>query len=335
MFTRVWFSVLCVLAAVVVFGQAPAKPKPVEVRPGLEHYLLGNAADVRPMTSYGLLLMGGGTDVDAGFQWLIGKAGGGDVVILRASGTDAYNPYISKLGAVDSVETLIIKSRAAAQEPLVSERLRQAEAIFIAGGDQGNYVKFWRGTPVEAEIERAAQRGVPIGGTSAGLAVLGEFAFGAVNGSVDSKTALANPFHEAVKLERGFLDLPLMQGLLTDSHFVERDRLGRLVTWLARLRQDGWAKTARAIAIDRETALLVEANGRVALRGKNSAYCLAVNTAPELCQTGQPLTYKGIQVYKLSGAATFDLKRWQGAGGLAYTLSAEAGVLQSSAGLLY
>lgn len=335
MLSLIWGSLVWLLAAGGPLAQAPAKPQPVEIRPGLEHYLQGNAADVTPKTSYGVLLMGGGKDVDEAFQWLLAKAGGGDVVILRASGTAAYNPYISKLGKVDSVETLIIKSRAAALEPLVSQRLRQAEAIFIAGGAQSNYIKFWQGTPVEAEVERAAKRGVPIGGTSAGLAVLGEFAFGAINGSVDSQTALGNPFHAEVKLERGFLDLPGMQGLITDSHFVERDRLGRLVTWLARLKQDGWVHEARGLAIDRETALLVEADGRVALRGRNTAYCLSVKTAPELCQAGQPLTFKGINVYKLSGAASFDLRRWRGQGGVAYTLSAEAGTLHSSAGQLY
>src|SRR5690242_4405470 len=52
-------------------------------------------------------LVGGGYDVGEAFRWMIARAGvkqasGGRFVILRATGTDAYNPYIySRLGQVD------------------------------------------------------------------------------------------------------------------------------------------------------------------------------------------------------------------------------------------
>ena len=42
-----------------------------------------------------------------------------------------------------------------------------AEALFIAGGDQSNYVNNWKGTPIEDAIHELVQRGVPIAGTSA------------------------------------------------------------------------------------------------------------------------------------------------------------------------
>jgi cyanophycinase len=80
--------------------------------------------------------MGGSTDVDAGFQWMIDKSGGGDFVVIRATGTDAYDPWIySELGGVDSAATIIIKNRAAASDPFVVDKIRNAEALFIAGGD--------------------------------------------------------------------------------------------------------------------------------------------------------------------------------------------------------
>ncbi|MFT3893393.1 MAG: cyanophycinase [Anaerolineales bacterium] len=119
--------------------------------------------------------MGGGTDVDAAFQWMIGKSGGGDFVVIRVTGTDAYNPYIFDLGTVDLVETIIIKNRAAASDSFVVDKIRNAEALFIAGGDQSDYVNLWKGTPVEDAIHYLVTRNVPIGGTSAGLAVMGEF----------------------------------------------------------------------------------------------------------------------------------------------------------------
>ena len=46
-----------------------------------------------------LVLVGGGTDVDASFRWMIDRAGirpgtGGRIVVIRASGEDGYNEYL-------------------------------------------------------------------------------------------------------------------------------------------------------------------------------------------------------------------------------------------------
>ena len=105
--------------------------------------------------------------------------GGGDFVVLRASGDDEYNDYIYKLCHCDSVETLVVDSREAAADPFVVKTVRNAEALFIAGGDQGNYVRFWKGTPLQDAINFVVAKPAPIGGTSAGMAVAGEFVYSA------------------------------------------------------------------------------------------------------------------------------------------------------------
>jgi cyanophycinase len=274
--------------------------------------------------------MGGGTDVDAAFVWMINKSGGGDFVVIRATGTDAYNPYIFELGTVDSVETVIIKSRAAASDPFVVDKIRNAEALFIAGGDQFNYVSYWKGTPVEDAIHYLVTRNVPIGGTSAGLAVMGQFLFSAANGTIDSPAALGNPYNNKVALDRDFLVLPNMGGIITDSHFVTRDRMGRLVTFLARIVKDGWAGSAKGIGIDEMTAIAVEANGTATVLGSGAAYFLRTPGAPEVCQAKKALTYRNLSVYRVSGSATFNFSTWTGNGGTAYTLTAENGVLTST-----
>jgi cyanophycinase len=295
-----------------------------------QYHLSGNGEDVKTETSGGSALVGGGTDVEAAFQWMIKKSGGGDFVVIRASGSDAYNPYIKKLGKLDSVETLIIKSRKAASEQFVIDKIRNAEALFIAGGDQGNYINFWKGTPMAEAIQSLVEKKVPIGGTSAGLAVLGEFLFPALFDTITSKEALENPFSQRLVLDKHFLKLPNLQGIITDSHFVERDRMGRFVAFLARLKNDDWVKEAKGIAIDRETAVLVETDGTVTLAGKNAAYFLRVSNKPEVCAPNRPLTYRDISVYKISGTATFNLANWRGNSGIAYSLSAEKGFLVST-----
>ena len=64
-------------------------------------------------------------------------------------------------------------------------------------------------------------------------------------------------------------------------------------------------------------------------------YFLQTPGAPEVCQPNTPLTYRNISVYRIGPGGRFDIPKWRGAGGLAYTLSAEAGVLFSSRGEIY
>jgi cyanophycinase len=299
-----------------------------------EYYVTGDLNDVTTPTSAGLLLAGGGTDVDAAMKWMITKSGGGDFVVIRCTGTDAYDPWIyTDLGGVNSCETIIIKSSEACYDSFVIDKIRSAEALFIAGGNQWDYVSLWKGTPIEDAIHYVASKPAPVGGTSAGLAVLGEFVFSAENNTIYSDKALLNPYGHHMALACDFLSLPNMEGIITDSHFVARDRMGRLVTFLARIVQDGWATEAKGIGIDEKTALAVEPNGDVTLFGlseSSAAYFLSTPGPPEVCQSKTPLTFLGISVYRMSGTATFNLVTWQGAGVTAYTLSAEEGTLTST-----
>lgn len=297
---------------------------------GYEVHALGSPADAAGTTTPGLVLMGGGGDVDAAFRWMAARAGRGDFLVLRASGTDAYNGYIRDLcPGLGSVTTLIVGSRAGAGRRFVVERVRSAEALFIAGGDQADYVSLWKGTPLEEAIDALAARGVPIGGTSAGLAVLGEWSFGALNGTITSAEALADPFDRRVTLERGFLGMPGMAGIVTDSHFASRDRMGRLFAFLARIASEG-APAAKGIGVDEGTAVVVDGDGRASVLGRGAAYFLRAPGRPEVCRARAPLAFRDVRVYRAHEPASFDLGTWTGSGGTAYAVSAEAGRLESS-----
>jgi cyanophycinase len=305
-------------------------------KPSYQYFSVGSTADVTTTTTAGTVLMGGGLDVDAAFQWMINKSGGGDFVVIRATGTDAYNPYIYGLGTVNSVETLIIPSRTAAADAFVIDKIRGAEALWIAGGDQSDYINFWKGTPVADAINYVANtKHAPVGGTSAGLAVLGQFIYTGASGSVTSSQALANPYHKYVTLDRNFVTIANLGGIITDSHFVTRDRFGRLITFIGRIIKDGWASSARGIGVDEATAVLVESSGSATRVGSGAAYFVSSAGVPLTCVSGSPLTYTGLAVYKMSGAATFNLATWSGAGGTSYTVSANAGALSSSNGSIY
>jgi cyanophycinase len=306
---------------------------PSEAGKKYSYVRVGNQANAYSATSAGVVLTGGGYDVDAAFQWMCGRAGRGDFLILRATGTDAYNPYVQQLcPGLNSVATLVVPGVAAAGEPFVVTAVRDAEAIWIAGGDQSNYVG-WRGTGLQVELNAAIARGVPVGGTSAGMMVLTQFIYSALGSQgITSSQALADPFNRYLTLDRGFAAIPELGGAIGDSHFVTRDRMGRTLAFMARIADAGWSYQPRAIAVDEQTALLIDDRGEVSVVGVGTAYFLSASGPAEVCRPATPLTYTGIDVYRLAAGASFDLVRWNGHGGLAYQVSAIAGVISSTLG---
>jgi cyanophycinase len=299
-------ALLCLLLAVALGVPAQAK---------VTRYLTGNAADVvvplaGPVHDFG----GGGTDVDAGLQWIIDQVRGCtscstkiDVVILRSTGTDGYNDYIYAMNGVDSVETLVITKAADANTAAVETTIKNAEVVFFAGGDQCDYTTLFKGTKVETAVESVYAKGGGVGGTSAGLAIQGDFTYNACVGSVTSSQALANPYHRYVTFTYDFFHWNNLQNTITDDHFVTRDRMGRTLAFLARQIKDGKATAPLAIAADEVTSIEVSRTGLATVVGTGTAYFILADHAPETCVAGSPLTYSNYKIWKVPPGGTFNL----------------------------
>jgi cyanophycinase len=286
---------------------------------------VGNSHDVTTQTRGGFALMGGGDDLDIAFRWMCDLSGGGDFLVLRATGSDDYNDYVRKLCKVNSVATLVIPDRQAAQNPIVASRIRQAEALFIAGGDQSNYIKYWQGTPVTEAVQELIARGVPVGGTSAGEAVLGEYVFSAMNDSVESEETLKDPFNKRVTIARGFLKIPHVENTILDQHFIAREREGRLLGFMARIATDNKLREVRGIGVDEKSAVLMLPIGIVEVVGRtHGAYFYRATSQPS---SRKPLTWEGIEIYHAPPGAKFDLNRWIGVDGESYSLDVEDGAI--------
>jgi cyanophycinase len=282
------------------------------------YFRVGSNANIKAHPQAGYALMGGGTDQDDPFRWLCDRADGGDFLILRATGTDAYNPYIRGLCQLNSVATLIIPDRQSAQDAFVAAAIANAAAIFIAGGDQANYIRNWAGSPVESALRNAVQRGVPVGGTSAGLAVLGQFIYSAENDQPDgpdlsSAVALSNPFAPQVVIAPDLLGIPVLRGIVTDSHFDTRQREGRLLVFMARVLESNRAGHIRAVGVDEKTALLVDLNGDAHVVGQGEVDFLEASVKPAICRPGLPLTFGPIQEIAVRTGGRFNLQAWSGA----------------------
>jgi beta-aspartyl-peptidase (threonine type) len=257
-----------------------------------------------------MMLMGGGGWSHDAWHWFIAKAGGGHIVVLRASGGgDAGEEIFEDIGGAVSVETLVFDDRKAATDPKVLAILKRADGIFIAGGDQSNYVRFWKDTPVAAALNAHVASKRPIGGTSAGLAILGANGYGAMDGgSVDSQTALADPMGPAVTMVGGFLKIPHLTHVVTDTHFNARDRLGRLIAFVAQVRASGDPRTI-GIGVDEKSALCVESDGTAKLYTLNGGYAWLVEPAGAPgAVPGKPLDWGAVKVTGIGADGALDLK---------------------------
>jgi cyanophycinase len=290
---------------------------PPELRegPGFRSWLRGIPDDTRSHRTGGAMLEGGADDVEGAWRWFLERAGHGDVVVLGATPDEGYDEWVRTLGRVRSFQTLQLTDPAAAGDPFVLRSIERADGLFIAGGDQFDYVRVWTGTPIQRAVNGAIEAGVPVGGISAGLTVLGGFVFTAERDTITGAEAVADPYGDRVRLIRGFLSVPGLAATITDSHFSERERLGRLLVFLARTLADGWADEVHGIGIDEGTAVLVEPGAAATVQGAGAAWFLRMRLDDVVaCVPGEPLETGPIEALAVRAGRTFDLGRWSGDG---------------------
>jgi cyanophycinase-like exopeptidase len=318
-------------------------------------YFTGSSTDLVTIPDGGTCMMGGASEHDGAMSWFLERANGGDVLVLRASGSDGYNDYMftDLAVTVNSVETIVFNNASAANETYIQNKIKNAEAIWFAGGDQWDYISYWRDSPIDSLINVALEeRNIVIGGTSAGMAILGNYYFSASNGTVTSADALSNPYNTDMTVDStDFLNINYLTNVITDSHYDDPDRKGRHVVFLARILTD-YGVQAKGIACNEYTSVCVDQNGLAKVFGDypaypETAYFLQTNCElevndPENCSDGNPLNWnlngKSVRVYKVNGTNTgtntFSLNDWStGSGGTWENWSVDNGTFTESAGL--
>ena len=300
-------------------------------------FITGNSSDTVTQPVGGVCLMGGASEHDNAIRWFLAGASGGDVLVLRATGSDGYNDYFyNQLGAnIHSVETIVFHDSSASSDPYIHLQIANAEAIWFAGGDQWNYISHWRGTKIDSLInDGTSKRKVVIGGTSAGMAIQGGFYFSAENGTVLSPWVLADPYHPKATIDStSFLKNRYLLNTITDTHYDNPDRRGRHIGFMAKAMKD-WGINLYGIACDEYTAVCIDSAGNASVFGEypsfdDNAYFLQSNCelpdrTPEACFPNNPLTWNrsglAVRVYRVKGTSAgangFSLMDWKtGTGG--------------------
>jgi cyanophycinase len=152
-----------------------------------------------------------------------------------------YKTVFRGLG-VDDAEVVDVSTREDAARPEGLEKIGQATALYFTGGDQLHITSLMGGTEMQKLIDERHERGLLIGGTSAGAAMMS-------NSMILSGGGEENPRAEAVRIGPG---MDLLVGTMIDTHFSQRGRHGRLLTAVAHYPQD------LGLGIDEDTALLVD-----------------------------------------------------------------------------
>jgi cyanophycinase len=303
----------------------------------------GRVNSTSPQPTPCILLIGGAegetSGEDAATRWFLNRLDGGDYLVLRSRRIGRQATFIcdNYRDFVSSSAELAINSREGANHPQVIQYIRDADALFIAGGDQNDYEDFWEGSGVEEAINYLInQKQVPIAGTSAGMAILGDYYYAPAHQGVLSSEILNDPFHHNTKdiYYSDFIKVSILKNVITDTHLnrIAQDnpetRYGRIFGFLARVVHEK-GLPAVGIGLEEGAFVAIDENGIAQVFGNGTkqgqdAYFLQTNGAiPEQIQPGLPLIWnnngQAVKVYKISGtpegSGHFDLNNWSIASG--------------------
>jgi cyanophycinase len=282
-------------------------------------YKRGGNADTRHNGQQKYLLGGGGDTGEFGAaatKFFTEGSNLQDIVLIAQHGENkdwvdqVYTEFTNSQAR--SVTSLNVTLRDQANDPRIVRYVNGADALWFGGGAQSAYQQIWRGTRLITAIAIAANSNVAIGGTSAGLAILGQLAYiDRPWDSVKSRFATNEPRDLRVQVvsQPGRLpfaglsksvDSPLWN-IVTDSHFSGRNRMGRLATFMTKFA----SPTATGVGIDEDTGLLIEkvAGGdwKWSVYGLGSVYVVTPSSSsviPIYRDSGR-LSYGPLNVVKL------------------------------------
>jgi cyanophycinase len=180
-----------------------------------------------------VIAVGGGAQGPEIYKAFIDAAGGPDALILdvpnnsiqerMSAAPDWVGQGLRKNGA-HNVRVLFTQNREVANSDAFVAIIKKAKGIWFDGGRQYLDVAAYGGTKSEREFRGVLERGGVIGGSSAGMAVLGDFL---VRGAPSNNNYIEDyPGHE-----KGF---GYLRNTATDMHVVARERLPDLTDVIAR-----------------------------------------------------------------------------------------------------
>jgi len=240
----------------------------------------------------------------------ISAANGGDLLVVSGKSqlnhryTFDFNRLASEMGVtLNSIKVVSFLNRSAGENKDVIDLLLKAEAVFFTGGDQSKYIDRVKGTTFHKTLLKKVGKGVAVGGTSAGLAIMGEFIFSAKNGGVSSRYVLKNPMATEITIEHEFFEHPFLNNVITDTHFSERNREGRLLGFMYRARTDFNRNEVTGVGIDEHTSLTIDKNNRLEAFGSGDVYIYKLDS--KITRSSTELNLSKVRKVQLSNRTLY------------------------------
>lgn len=278
-------------------------------------------------TSATLMLSGGAGgnqpgEKEATLEWLK-LSGGGDFLVIRSNGVGSQAKWVCRTFPqyVKSAAEISIDSIEDANHPAVNKLLAEAEVIWIAGGDQNRYEDFWKGSKLAESLNQHIQTKA-IGGTSAGMAILGSSYYAPHHKkAVIGSELLKDPYHKEAQdvFHDDLLQHPLLENTFNETH-VDRElegetRHSRMVGFLARAQAEKPESQMRAIGLDEGSYIVVDEFGVGQVYGRKAYFLKAEGIAGNV-KSAHVISDFNIKTYIIEASAKghgeINLMTWQG-----------------------
>ena len=118
-----------------------------------------------------------------------------------------------------------------------------------------------------------------------------------------SEEVVTDLCHETLNFSASFINIPVLTYMLTDTHFAERDRMGRAMVSLA-----NHSSQHGVIAADEGTSIFINDAGNGIVDGDGSVYVLKETTNTQRTQAacGQAVIYDDVQRTRLISGESYD-----------------------------
>ena len=206
-----------------------------------------------------------------------------------------YVKALHYLGA-DNVDVLNIERREQASEPEVLDRLKAADVVMFTGGDQLRLTSILGGTLFhDILLDKYHNEDFVYAGTSAGAAA-------ASNNMIYQGSSSEALLKGEVKITSG---LGLIDGVISDTHFVQRGRIGRLFQAVV------GNPRVLGIGLGEDTGLLITNNSMMEAIGSGLVILVdgkeIKDTNLTQVELGQPISINHLVTHVMSINDTFDL----------------------------
>ena len=206
-----------------------------------------------------------------------------------------YMKALHYLGA-NNVDVLNIERREQATESEILDRLKAADVVMFTGGDQLRLTSILGGTPFhDILLDKYHNEDFVYAGTSAGAAA-------ASNNMIYQGSSSEALLKGEVKITSG---LGLIDGVIIDTHFVQRGRIGRLFQAVV-----GNPKVL-GIGLGEDTGLLITNNSMMEAIGSGLVILVdgkeIKDTNLTQVELGQPISINHLVTHVMSIHDTFNL----------------------------